>query len=207
MLRALIWDIDGTVAETEALGHRVAFNRAFAEAGLPWVWGEAGYGRLLQVNGGRDRLLAFMQQRSDAPPGLPERQALVRSLHQRKNAIYAELVAQGHIAPRPGVLRLMDECRREGVALAIATTSVGGALLIVIQPVEPSIGREYIGRLFAICVLGGMGSFPGMLVAATILGVVESVTATFFSPSWAPAVAFGFLLLTLAVRPSGIFGR
>lgn len=108
-------------------------------------------------------------------------------------------------------LRLMAvnpvSVKRIAFALAIATTSVGGALLIVIQPVEPSIGREYIGRLFAICVLGGMGSFPGMLVAATILGVVESVTATFFSPSWAPAVAFGFLLLTLAVRPSGIFGR
>jgi branched-chain amino acid transport system permease protein len=108
-------------------------------------------------------------------------------------------------------LRLMAvdpvRVKRIAFALAIATTSVGGALLIVIQPVEPSIGREYIGRLFAICVLGGMGSFPGMLVAAMILGVVESVTATFFSPSWAPAVAFGFLLLTLAVRPSGIFGR
>jgi branched-chain amino acid transport system permease protein len=108
-------------------------------------------------------------------------------------------------------LRLMAvnpvRVKRIAFAIAIATTSVGGALLIVIQPVEPSIGREYIGRLFAICVMGGMGSFPGMLVAAVILGVVESVTATFFSPSWAPAVAFGFLLLTLAVRPSGIFGR
>jgi len=108
-------------------------------------------------------------------------------------------------------LRLMAvnpvRVKRIAFAIAIATTSVGGALLIVIQPVEPSIGREYIGRLFAICVLGGMGSFPGMLLAAAILGVVESVTATFFSPSWAPAVAFGFLLLTLAVRPSGIFGR
>jgi HAD superfamily hydrolase (TIGR01509 family) len=123
MLRALIWDIDGTVAETEALGHRVAFNRAFAEAGLPWFWDEAGYGRLLQVNGGRDRLLAFMQGRSDAPTGLPERQALVRRLHPRKNAIYAELVAQGCITARPGVLRLMAECRREGLALAIATTT------------------------------------------------------------------------------------
>jgi branched-chain amino acid transport system permease protein len=108
-------------------------------------------------------------------------------------------------------LRLMAvnpvRVKRIAFAIAIATTSVGGALLIVIQPVEPSIGREYIGRLFAICVLGGMGSFPGMLLAAAILGVVESVTATFYSPSWAPAVAFGFLLLTLAVRPSGIFGR
>ena len=64
-----------------------------------------------------------------------------------------------------------------------------------------------IGRVFAICVLGGMGSFAGTLVAAMALGIVESITATFYGPSWAPAVSFGFLLVTLAVRPAGIFGR
>ena len=81
--------------------------------------------------------------------------------------------------------------------------------LIIIQPVEPSVGREYIGRVFAICVLGGMGSLPGTVIAAMLLGIVESFTATFYGPSWAPAVAFGFLLLTLAfrpVRPSGTIG-
>src|SRR5690242_4820977 len=82
-----------------------------------------------------------------------------------------------------------------------------GAALIIIQPVEPSIGREYIGRIFAICVLGGLGSFPGMVIAAVTLGIVETITATFFGPSWAPAVSFGVLLITLAVRPSGILGR
>jgi branched-chain amino acid transport system permease protein len=61
--------------------------------------------------------------------------------------------------------------------------------------------------VFAICVLGGMGSFPGTVVAAMTLGIVESLTATFYGPSWAPAVSFGFLLVTLAVRPAGIFGR
>jgi branched-chain amino acid transport system permease protein len=73
--------------------------------------------------------------------------------------------------------------------------------------VEPSVGREYIGRVFAICVMGGLGSFGGSLAAAITLGVVESVTSTFYGPSWSPAVAFGFLLLTLAWRPAGIFGR
>ena len=79
--------------------------------------------------------------------------------------------------------------------------------MIIIQPIEPSVGRDYIGRIFAICVMGGLGSFPGMLLAAFMLGIAENVTATFFGPSWAPAVSFGFLLLTLAVRPSGMFGR
>src|SRR5204862_1826171 len=92
-------------------------------------------------------------------------------------------------------------------AISIATASGAGALLIIIQPVDPSIGRDYIGRIFAICVLGGMTSFPGMLAGAILIGVAESITATFYGPSWAPAVAFGFLLLTLAVRPAGILGR
>jgi branched-chain amino acid transport system permease protein len=97
--------------------------------------------------------------------------------------------------------------KRIAFALSIATAGVAGAFLIIIQPVEPSVGRDYIGRVFAICVLGGLGSFPGMLTAAMLLGIVESVTATFYGPSWSPAVAFGFLLLTLAFRPSGIMGR
>ncbi len=108
-------------------------------------------------------------------------------------------------------LRLMAadpvRIKRVAFALSIATASIAGALLIVIQPVEPSMGRDYIGRVFAICVLGGMGSFPGTLLGAMLLGVVESLTSTFYGPSWSPAVAFGFLLLTLAFRPAGLLGR
>jgi branched-chain amino acid transport system permease protein len=91
--------------------------------------------------------------------------------------------------------------------LSIATASIAGSLLIIIGPVEPSIGRDYIGRVFAICVLGGMTSIPGTLMAATIIGIAESFTATFYGPSWSPAIAFGLLLLVLAVRPSGLLGR
>ncbi|HEY6832519.1 MAG TPA: branched-chain amino acid ABC transporter permease [Pseudolabrys sp.] len=97
--------------------------------------------------------------------------------------------------------------KRIAFGLSIAIAAVAGALLIIIQPVEPSVGREYIGRVFAICVLGGLGSMPGTLIAAMLLGVVESLTATFYGPSWAPAVSFGFLLLTLAFRPAGLLGR
>lgn len=91
--------------------------------------------------------------------------------------------------------------------LAIATTAIAGSLLIIIGPVEPSVGRLYIGRVFAIVVLAGMGSIPGMMVAALIIGVVETLVGTFMGPSWSPAVSFGVLLLTLAVRPAGLFGR
>jgi branched-chain amino acid transport system permease protein len=117
-----------------------------------------------------------------------------------------QAVAQDQLA-----LRLMAanpiKIKRIAFGLSIATASLAGAFLIIIQPVEPSIGREYIGRVFAICVLGGLGSFPGMVIAAMTLGIAESLTATFFGPSWAPAVAFSILLITLAVRPSGILGR
>ncbi len=108
-------------------------------------------------------------------------------------------------------LRLMGadptRIKRIAFALSIATASIAGALLIIIQPIEPSIGREFIGRAFAICVLGGMGSLPGTIVAGLLLGVVESLTATFHGPSWSPAISFGFLLITLAVRPAGLMGR
>jgi len=97
--------------------------------------------------------------------------------------------------------------KRIAFAISIATCSIAGACLIIIQPIEPSIGRDYIGRIFAICVLGGLGSLPGTLIAAILLGVIESITSTFYGPSWAPAVAFGLLLLTLALRPAGLLGR
>ena len=115
------------------------------------------------------------------------------------------------VAQDQQALRLMAanpvKIKRIAFGLSFATAALAGASLIIIQPVEPAIGREYIGRIFAICVLGGLGSFSGMVIAAVTLGVVESLTATFFGPSWAPAVAFGVLLITLAVRPSGILGR
>jgi len=91
--------------------------------------------------------------------------------------------------------------------IGIAAASLSGALLVTIAPVVPSTDRDYIGRVFAIAVLGGLGSSGGTLVAAIILGVAESLMATFFGPSWSLAVSFGILLLALAVRPAGLFGR
>ena len=115
-------------------------------------------------------------------------------------------VAQDSLA-----LRLMGvdtlRVKEFAFALSIATAGMAGVLLVVIQPVQPAIGREYIGLVFAVCVLGGMGSIRGTLVGALILGLAESFTATFAGPSWAPAVSFGILLGTLAFKPSGLFGR
>ena len=126
--------------------------------------------------------------------------------HRNFQSLRAQAVAQDPLA-----LRLMaadpSRIKRIAFAISIATASLAGAFLIIIQPVEPSVGREYIGRVFAICVLGGLGSLPGTIIAAMLLGVAESFTSTFYGPSWAPAVSFGILLLTLAFRPAGLLGR
>lgn len=115
-------------------------------------------------------------------------------------------VAQDSLA-----LRLMgaDPRRIKGIAfgLSLATAAIAGALLIMISPVEPSLSREYIGRVFAISVLGGMGSLRGTLLAAILIGIAESLTSTYLGPAWAPAISFGILLLVFAVRPAGLFGR
>ena len=91
--------------------------------------------------------------------------------------------------------------------IATAVTAIAGALLIIVGPVDPQLGRVYIGRTFCVVVLAGLGSMSGTLIAGLILGVAESIVLTFFGASWAPAVAFGLLLVVLGVRPQGLFGR
>ncbi len=108
-------------------------------------------------------------------------------------------------------LRLMGvdpiRVKRIAFSLGIATAGIGGALMIIVIPIEPSVGRLYIGNVFAIVVLGGLGSISGTLLAAVIIGIAESIVSTFAGPSWAPAVSFGILLAVLALRPEGLFGK
>ena len=120
---ALLWDVDGTLAETERDGHRVAFNRAFEARGLSWRWDDRYYGPLLRVSGGFERLMHDMASRADAPGSLEERAALARAIHAKKNAYYAELVRSGAIPLRPGVMALMRECRRHDRTMGITTTT------------------------------------------------------------------------------------
>ena len=122
-LEAVLWDVDGVIAESERDGHRVAFNLAFEACALPWRWDEARYGELLRITGGRERLRHDMKSRSDAPVLADQREALVREVHAKKNAFYAALVQAGKIPLREGVLELMHECRSRGVRMGIATTT------------------------------------------------------------------------------------
>lgn len=149
-LKALLWDVDGTMAETERDGHRVAFNLAFEASGLPWRWDEAHYGELLRVTGGRERLMHDMNTRSDAPSLADERDALARAVHLKKNAIYADVVRTGGIELRQGVARLMQECRDRGVRMGITTTTSKSNLDVLLRT---HLGERWT-EWFAVIVCG-----------------------------------------------------
>ena len=121
-LRALLFDVDGTLAETEEV-HRVAFNTAFAEAGLDWVWSVDLYRALLAVTGGKERIRHYLDKYRPEyvrPANLDE---LIVALHQAKTRIYTETVADGGVPLRPGVRRLLAQARAAGLRMAIATTT------------------------------------------------------------------------------------
>lgn len=122
-LAALIFDVDGTLADTERDGHRVAFNRAFAEAGLDWVWSVELYGKLLAVTGGKERIRHYLDHYNQAfgPPDDLDR--FIAALHASKTTHYTRMLSQGMIPMRSGIKRLLLEAREAGLRLAIATTT------------------------------------------------------------------------------------
>jgi HAD superfamily hydrolase (TIGR01509 family) len=123
VLKALIFDVDGTLADTERDGHRPAFNAAFQEFGLNWDWDEELYGRLLAVTGGKERIRYFVENFLPGYAKPSDFDDLVAELHRAKTRHYTSLLAQGRIPMRPGVKRLIAEARQAGLRLAVATTT------------------------------------------------------------------------------------
>ncbi|MEW8431070.1 MAG: HAD family hydrolase, partial [gamma proteobacterium symbiont of Ctena orbiculata] len=131
-LEALIFDVDGTLADTERDGHRVAFNRAFAAAGLDWEWSVALYGELLAVTGGKERIRHYLDHYNRDYPRPDDLDGFIAALHAAKTEHYTRMLSQGLIPMRSGVKRLLQEARQAGLRLAIATTTTPanvGALL------------------------------------------------------------------------------
>ncbi|MBE9076116.1 HAD-IA family hydrolase [Romeria aff. gracilis LEGE 07310] len=124
-LQALIFDVDGTLAETERDGHRPAFNQAFAEAGLDWDWSPEQYDELLAVSGGKQRMRTYAEQSSDfqLPPRFADLDDFIEQVHGVKTQYFQDAIAAGEIPLRPGVERLIRQAREAGVRLAISTTT------------------------------------------------------------------------------------
>lgn len=126
-LQALLWDVDGTLADTEQQGHRPAFNAAFAAAGLPWHWDSSTYQRLLHTSGGRERILTWMDELGQRD------EDLAAELHRSKQQHYRDRLSRGAVPLRPGVLALALDAAAAGLQQWIVTTSGRAAVAALLQ--------------------------------------------------------------------------
>lgn len=173
-LEAILFDCDGVLADTERDGHRVAFNRAFAEKNLNEEWGVEQYGHLLEVGGGKERMTAHWDQVGWPDSMKTDRQEKVKELHLLKTRIFNNMICEGSIPLRPGVLRLVDEAIQNGVRLACCSTSSVDAVTNLIQTL---MGRERAAyfRIFAGDMVKKKKPAPDVyLMAVTEMGLDKS---------------------------------
>lgn len=137
-LRALIFDCDGVIAETEADGHRVAFNQVFKEEGIPVQWDIKTYGEMLKIAGGKERMRPIIYS-PDFKKDVGDKEEYIKKLHKRKTDIYMELIETGKLKARPGVARLIKEAHKKGIKLAVASTSNERG---VISLIKKQLGEE-----------------------------------------------------------------
>jgi len=150
-VRALIFDCDGVLADTERYGHLPAFNSVFREFGLPLEWSEEEYGERLTIAGGKERMASALTPEVIRAAGLPDDPAAlaehVAAWHKRKTVIYTEMVAAGRLPPRPGVTRLIAEAQDAGWKLAVASTSAEASVRAILAM---AAGTERAARFDAV---------------------------------------------------------
>ncbi len=149
-LTTLIFDVDGTLADTERDGHRAAYNKTFAQAGLDWVWSTELYEELLQVTGGKERMAFYVSRYRPDFQQDSNFSSLIADLYTKKTKLFAELVANHGIPLRPGIMRLLQEAKSEGLRLAIATTTSPHNVTALL---DANLGEE--GRDWFACIGAG----------------------------------------------------
>jgi HAD superfamily hydrolase (TIGR01509 family) len=148
MIKTLIFDVDGTLADTERDGHRVAFNQAFEQLGIGWNWDVRTYGELLKITGGKARMKHYIDNYEGVGEGIDDVEAFLKKAHAQKTRNYVELLNHSAIPLRPGVERLLNEARDAGLGLAIATTTTPANVTALLKNTlgEESLGWfDYIG--------------------------------------------------------------
>ena len=142
MVKVFIFDVDGTLADTERHGHRVAFNQAFEQLGLDWNWNKETYGELLAITGGKERIAHFVKTHDKPEKDRKDLDLLIKKLHARKTENFVSLLNDNAIPLRPGVKRLLHEARDQNIHLAIATTTTPENITALL---ENALAPESIG--------------------------------------------------------------